>query len=497
MTHQHVSSDKLFRLSLEVLPKVNILGIQSNKDHGKTDFSIRKLKRMIAAASENLHSLTIAIPKFRANMCNTGASTIPPTPVITARPKRLIIRAFGDKDQVVEDWSWLWGACGQLKEIELCYVANSIIESLAKAIRNWMPRLDSVSFSDARPYWTLDYIPDSNIASILAAGTKGWKVVQCHYEAEVGSQTFDALLQHFETLEQFVVSRADDSTGIMRVLKSCPHLRVLETIGSENDDHRPLSIHATDFIDRDPASGTYRPWPCTRTLETLTITIVDIPVHYPSLIDEDDEQRTLEIQRRVCERLGQFTNLKILRLGHLRYGLDGIICPSMFLALTLDTGMEKLGGLDKLQELYINYNHHLIDGELEVKWMAENWRKLWKVRGLRRHTAAYKWINKSIHQINLLSKELFRLALEIFPNVNTLSIQGEGGDCRMALSIPKFQQIMAAASDKLPLTIAIQGSEQSNGNIAALSFAPAPVIEARPKHLRIRGFGAEDQVVED
>lgn len=95
------------------------------------------------------------------------------------------------------------------------------------------------------------------------------------------------------------------------------------------------------------------------------------------------------------------------------------------------------------------------------------------------------------------SKELFRLALEIFPNVNTLSIQGEGGDCRMALSIPKFQQIMAAASNKLPLTIAIQGSEQSNGNIAALSFAPAPVIEARPKHLRIRGFGAEDQVVED
>jgi len=146
MTHERVRSNELFQLSLEVLPNVSTLSIQGGGGDRRKKFSIPKFQQIMTAASDKLHSLTIAIPRFRANRCYTGAVSTPPAPVITAQPKCLGIREFGAEDQVAESCAWFWHACDKMKEIELYYLSDAVVEHLVDSIRNWMPPLDTINF---------------------------------------------------------------------------------------------------------------------------------------------------------------------------------------------------------------------------------------------------------------------------------------------------------------------------------------------------------------
>lgn len=70
----------------------------------------------------------------------------PPAPVITAQPKRLRILEFGAEDQVTEDFTWFWRACDKMKEIEVYYLSDAVIEHLVNSIQKWMPPLDTIDF---------------------------------------------------------------------------------------------------------------------------------------------------------------------------------------------------------------------------------------------------------------------------------------------------------------------------------------------------------------
>ncbi|KAF9271967.1 hypothetical protein BGZ74_005529, partial [Mortierella antarctica] len=117
--------------------------------------------------------------------------------------------------------------------------------------------------------------------------------------------------------------RVSDSTVLIRVLKACPKLRKLVTI--DDDQHGKCNVPAItivpeiavmDFIDWDPETKALQPWPCALTLETLAIKITDVPGPDTSCGLHQEAEDYNVIQQRLCQRLGEFANLKVLKLGH-------------------------------------------------------------------------------------------------------------------------------------------------------------------------------------
>ncbi|KAF9394144.1 hypothetical protein CPC16_012166 [Podila verticillata] len=85
---QVFNTTKFFRLSLEILPRVNSLSIKGDRD-GRKSFPASKLKQALTAASAHLHTLTINVPMFRPAKTSSNSVTHARTePKITARPKR-------------------------------------------------------------------------------------------------------------------------------------------------------------------------------------------------------------------------------------------------------------------------------------------------------------------------------------------------------------------------------------------------------------------------
>ncbi|KAF8994852.1 hypothetical protein BGZ52_011983, partial [Haplosporangium bisporale] len=82
------NTTKFFRLSLEILPRVNSLSIKGDRD-GRKSFPASKLKQALTAVSAHLHTLTINVPMFRPAKTSSNSVTHARTePKITARPKR-------------------------------------------------------------------------------------------------------------------------------------------------------------------------------------------------------------------------------------------------------------------------------------------------------------------------------------------------------------------------------------------------------------------------
>ncbi|KFH68079.1 hypothetical protein MVEG_06809 [Podila verticillata NRRL 6337] len=85
---QVFNTTKFFRLSLEILPRVNSLSIKGDRD-GRKSFLASKLKQALTAASAHLHTLTINVPMLRPAKTSSNSMTHARTePKITARPKR-------------------------------------------------------------------------------------------------------------------------------------------------------------------------------------------------------------------------------------------------------------------------------------------------------------------------------------------------------------------------------------------------------------------------
>lgn len=288
------------------------------------------------------------------------------------------------------------------------------MESLVQGIRNSMPCVDTVVLGRDIPGCGRYFISDYSLGILLAAGTKGWKTVDCGVRATVGVCSIVALLQHVSTLEELSVVQSYDTMGIIRVLKSCLRLRKLVTVDDEYHNNSPFTVmDASALIDWDPQAEAMRSWPCKATLETLALKInvphQGTPANGGQIVD--DPQHVLATQQRVCERLGDFTNLRILRLGHeaqvnqlLRKGwLRDFTVPKQgeCLSLTLETGLEMLGGMKTLEEFHIpNMDHHVTE-EQEVEWMVEHWPRLSRLVGLDEDSEAYKWLREYHPKIKL------------------------------------------------------------------------------------------------
>ncbi|KAF9383078.1 hypothetical protein CPB97_006765 [Podila verticillata] len=391
MGHKFFNTPKLLRLSLEVLPRVNNLSIKGDHDKRKA-FPVSKLKQVLMAASENLHSLTLNFLIFRSEKTNETES---PTSNVselemTARPKRLHIKKLFDP----RGCSWLWCACGQVQELEVCDVSDHVFVSLCRAIRESMISLDTVIFGNSKVTMGDYHLNDDKVMLVIVAiaATNGWKAIHCGSVARVGIQAIHNVVQNHAALEEFSATRIDVPVGISAILKFCEKLRTCKAI-DEAVSGRGLSpkVPATDFHDWDKKTKALHPWACKDTLDTLAINIT----RRDQFGELEDDVRFHRTQQRVCERLGTFVNLKVLQLAPKAYRDEG---QDECLYLTLETGLDKMAQLEKLEELYIANMDHRV-GLQEVKWMVEHWPKLWKFCGLEAHTAASKWLKENYPKI--------------------------------------------------------------------------------------------------
>ncbi|KAG0012192.1 hypothetical protein BGZ82_002696 [Podila clonocystis] len=376
-------------LALTILPRVNCLSIKDDHDRRKA-IPLSKFKQALAAASE-LSMLTLAIHKFKPEKhsdVDSYSFDNTPDPTVTARPKRLHLWTLLDPACC----SWLWPACGDVQELELCRLSIHVFERVVGAIQNSMPLLIKVAFSEIQATEDDHHLDDQRTARILAAGTKGWQAVHFGMVSTLGLGALDSLLQHTSTLEEFSVISAQVSANITQILKSCPKLTFFHAA------REFVKIEGATFIDWDEGSDSLHPWACCETLETLAINIFDIPHKDPLARDAQNEDKT---QKRVCERLGTFTSLKTLQLAPRAHQIrERDEDQEESLHLTLETGLDKMDGLKKLEELYIGNMDHRV-GLQEAKWMVEQWPKLRKLSGLNASSEAFCWLRSSRHKIML------------------------------------------------------------------------------------------------
>lgn len=396
LNHEYFCSDERFRCALEILPKVHSLVIKGGVS-AETSCPVSRFGEVLCTVSSNLRSLTINVPVFRTGtflgsfgLTDNGD----PLPRLATRPTTLKLHALGERGGSVMSWSWMWRACEKVKDIEIHYLSEDVLESLVHCIPEMMPSLETVTFgaSTRLDGWHNREPLENRIASLLAANQNGWKAVQCRPPVNLGPNAMEALFEHDSTLEDVSLGDVRDTPRVLRVLKSCPKLRRFADLDNIRHCHVPLpAVHLTGFVDFDPESA--RPsWMSSRSLEILSITLDSDPGQLPW-----DSDQTM---RRLCERLGQFTNLKVLHLAHGNCE-DGQSSIHAALELTLKSGLDALGGLKNLQELHICKLGHAGLGVEEVKWMVKHWPRLSKICGLGRPTSAYKWLRRNRPRIDV------------------------------------------------------------------------------------------------
>ncbi|KAK3811010.1 MAG: hypothetical protein J3Q66DRAFT_350783 [Benniella sp.] len=295
-------------------------------------------------------------------------------------------------------WTWLSKRCRYVKRMIVGEIHGSI-QSVAKCMREHMPHLDEIWMTTASAN-----MKEDEIAALLTASCKGWRVVEIYRPSLIGESTMKALLEHSSTLEilRTESNRSVTSNDVMRILASCPNLRALSDDPDGFMAEDSYHIHANVFIDRDQNTGVLKTWACEASLQELKIKVTDIP--RPDVLGFEAVQETYpgqgrEMQGQVYDRLARLTSLETLWLkGRKRY--------SGCLEMSLASGLHRLSGLKRLQELDVSRTKARI-GVQEVQWMTEHWPRLRVIGGLctKENKEAMAWLRVNRPEIKLIRCE--------------------------------------------------------------------------------------------
>ncbi|KAF9993402.1 hypothetical protein BGZ79_001941, partial [Entomortierella chlamydospora] len=141
-------------------------------------------------------------------------------------------------------------------------------------------------------------------------------------------------------------------------------------------------------------------WVCLK-LENLELAVLDnrtgLVWEYEDMdIDtkEPQERETASALELFYEQLGQLTKLQ-----HLRLGWRTVVYSQLMshLDLSIRNGLTHLKGLKDLRVLDVGFIPQLKIGQMEVEWMAANWPKLERLKGLfAKETVKYDRLNRMI-----------------------------------------------------------------------------------------------------
>ncbi|KAG0246472.1 hypothetical protein BGX31_001748 [Mortierella sp. GBA43] len=320
----------------------------------------RKLKYLLDHCSNMLEELSFNIDlQHNDNDMDQEQKDTEPWPV-----KQLSLQRCGDKSDKSDKsdstfWRWLWKRCSQVKRLQVTGVGD-IIQSLEYGMFVHMLNLNSILL-EGQP------LPKGGVAAILSSCRNGWKDIRLKREMDVDGLAKEILMEHCRALERLEVEGYPgfESNDIIQMAASSPNLHTLIDVDDNSYWADTQSrLHADAFIDRDPSTGSLRPWACENNLEKLKVRITGIP-------RPDLEQCTIafelypgqgrEIQSYVYDRLARLTNLKTLWLGGFGYGpyfytgyeytYDWNVSRYDCLEMSLSSGLWKLAGLKALKKL--------------------------------------------------------------------------------------------------------------------------------------------------
>ncbi|KAF9214857.1 hypothetical protein BGZ59_002847 [Podila verticillata] len=314
-----------------------------------------------------------------------------------------LMRCGGVGDGAWNFWHWFFQGCGDVSFLCLENISKDMLGNLAQAIGLRMPKLERIVVGD---YSHLDgdeeevqldqgvvrYL-DHDLALLFLASKgigEGLKEIDCGSTTILGPMAFQMLDMHKNALLDFESRGPASHEGLVRILSTYPRLCRFATINDlfYPSDFTYMDTPASLFVDWDEFIQSYRPWQCESTLHTLYIGI-EMP--------EPMEDHYMEMHRKVYGRLARLTHLEELWLGHSPYTEYDEIEVSYqedCLQLTLESGLEILGGLKNLKGLNVAHMEHSM-GVAEVQWMVKTWPKLKSICGLKEESDAYLWLKNN------------------------------------------------------------------------------------------------------
>ncbi|KAG0015607.1 hypothetical protein BGZ81_011598 [Podila clonocystis] len=400
----HLGTPRLLDLIIEfIIPVTTHLAIdyEFTEDETNIPLTTTTLKRVLSNATSTLQTLTIEIDCLMLDEAHPD-SDIPGAREFKPSIRDLQLYRCGESVDSIKFWDWLWKRCGKVEKLAVLDVLPPFVKSLARGINAHMPNIEGL-YLGRQTFKSWIHLRDPELELLLAAHTNTYKMIQCDVTARPGPLFAKALRRHHPTLEEFwVAASAGDDGYLVDILIHAPNL--LTFMSRQDGDHPVVKfpeVSAKEFIDWDLDTQAYRPWACESTLLALSIKISGIPTKAG---DERKRQHGL-----LYDRVARMPSIRLLAFGQSVRIVDerrGITSAGLVqkdcLAMTLDSGLEKLKPLVKLTALNLVSMRHEV-GLKDVKWMIKNWPKLKLLQGLEVGGDAYKYLKK--HYPHLLTLE--------------------------------------------------------------------------------------------
>ncbi|KAF9308302.1 hypothetical protein BG003_011292, partial [Podila horticola] len=381
----HLGTPRLLDLIIEFLiPVTTELVIDyeftPGAEHVQLPLTTSVLKRILSNTTSTLQKLLIKIDHLFLDEPNAesgvaGAREFEPS------IQELYIHNCGYDEQSIKFWDWLWKRCEKVQTLSVRDVLAPVVQGLAKGIASHMPNIENILLGEQTHHdWI--HLEDSELELLLSAPAKTYKKIICNVTTHPGPLFAKALKRHFPTLEEFWVARsAGNDSYLVDMLVRSPKLRTLMAL--REGDYPTIEfpkISAKTFVDWNSATQDYRPWACESTLVKMNVKITGIRTQAGP--DRKSQHGF------VYGRLARLRALNVLALGHYVRMVDAsrsimyTAHPQKdCLAMTLDSGLEKLKPLVNLDTLTVTWMCHKTTVK-DVQWMIKNWPKLKAVRGL-------------------------------------------------------------------------------------------------------------------
>ncbi|KAK3811015.1 MAG: hypothetical protein J3Q66DRAFT_350787 [Benniella sp.] len=386
----------ILHLSLPHLYALNIQGEFKSPSSGAQRM-VDVLDLLDQHATE-LHVLRLDVDLSKAEMIHIKDDQTGDGPKHWTSLKELVLRKYVDSKDTDVFLSWLLRKCAGIKEFQVRR-CSGIARNLVEGMLTHLPDLDVITLGD---YIRGDNMRDDTMAHLISGSSKGWRMVKFHSSSRFGEATMNALAKHFATLESVDMYGCETVTSdhLVRVLSSCTRLHTLLCSHWRYESNQS-PINAKVFVDVDPDTGSLKPWKCEKSLKVLKTQITGIPrpdLKEGAIVAEVHPGQARELHSQVYDRLARLTNLERLQLG-----TTSIKPQSDCLEMSLESGLDKLSGLNKLKELNISSMHTRI-GVKEAQWIAERWLRLRTITGLcenEQNEESKRWLRENHPEIAL------------------------------------------------------------------------------------------------
>ncbi|KAF9095160.1 hypothetical protein BGX23_000936 [Mortierella sp. AD031] len=337
-----------------------------------------------------------------------------------------------------QTWIAFLERCPNLLTLSLGECSARLLPEIGRSLQLYCPHLEDLVvgyFSLAIGSSSQHDLLDTNLAILLSSLTSGLKRLRLDTLAFAIKSQVLAVIQnrHSDTLLELSINDCkyngmlfmEEVHSIFSVLRSCRKLDSIDLLPSGEIFHAGQHFFGCATLTKQVFS---RPWTCTGSLRVLRIAIDGILRKAPTYSNAgvQDMENSRLWQRRACQFLGSFPQLEELSLGVLassmhttkrggggggRHGrtnsdivdLEAISSPSAedheqgpayaaykfvgvqskCLMLTLDHGLELMGGLKRLKVFNVTRMDHRIETD-ELEFMLDQWPQLEFVPGLLR-----------------------------------------------------------------------------------------------------------------